>query len=140
MEIFISFHELKINITFFLKMLIQSSCFISFLVQWHQVGFFLIFTSQFTVLNNHLCTLGTYYMMQITIYVQFSSVQFNNLFKLKQSHMMYILYLSGDNNHYKIKCNMRHNAPQSVRYQFSLPFLHVIMWIDPGQKCSNEYI
>ena len=42
---------------------------------------------------------------------RFSSVQFNNLFKLKQSHMMYILYLSGDNSHYKIKCDMRHNAP-----------------------------
>ena len=28
------------------------------------------------------------------------SVQFNNLFKLKQLHTMYILYLIGDNNHY----------------------------------------
>ena len=46
-------------------------------------------------------------------------VQFNNLFKLKQSHTMYILCLSGDNNHYIIKCNMRHNAPQSGRYHYN---------------------
>ena len=51
----------------------------------------------------------TWYLFHFITSLEIHSVQFNNLFKLKQSRMMYILYLSGDNNHYIIKCKNNYN-------------------------------